>query len=826
MESKREVEHSRSWLVKRWSRFSFQVRPRFGGVRAFHFNRGYNLGDSNAIVHLAPVPGRSFLTTSVPAQQNYLQTNGASQAKPQTRYVAGPQKSLLYLLATRRSNAFATMFLFFFVLSIYGSTAQSLLQPVGQWREHLPYQNAIQVVTGNAQVYCATQYNVYSVDETNTITRYSKVTGLNDVGVSTIGWDEASKQLVIVYNNSNIDVLKDRIVRNIGDVQRSTVSGNKTINYVYCNGGRAYLCSGLGVIVASLDRYEILDTWQPGNIGNPVQVNGFVTFGQFHYAATNEGVKRAAVGAANLADYRNWLPLPNRNHGPAAMVCATATEAFVLQNDSIFTVGGSLVYADAQWPIISLSTAENKLLVCQRTVAGASRVLVLSTTGAIERVVQQSGIISLPRWATLQNNAVWVADFFGGLSKFNGGVNRFVPDGPPAVATGEMVVNNSTLYVAAGAVNEAWNYQFNRNGIYQFAQGDWTSTSPFNTPILDTVLDFITLTIDPRNNSLWAGSYGGGLVHFNEGNAITVYKQQTTLQPAIGDPTSYRVSGLAFDGDNNLWIANYGAAQNLQVRLANGQFKAFTIPFFHFENAISQVLVDDLNQVWMVSPRGNGLFVLNRGAAAENTNDDKWKYLRAGQGNGNLPDNTVYSMANDKDGFIWIGTARGIAVVQCPERLFEPGGCEAILPVAQQDRFAGFLFQNEEVRTIAVDPANRKWIGTRNGVWCISSSGDKVIYRFTENNSPLLSNDVKQIAIDRQSGEVYFSTFNGICSFRSTAAAPTETKQEVLVFPNPVPPGYNGSIVLRGAVNNAFFMALIRECFHSEHGTSALTNRI
>jgi hypothetical protein len=160
-------------------------------------------------------------------------------------------------------------------------------------------------------------------------------------------------------------------------------------------------------------------------------------------------------------------------------------------------------------------------------------------------------------------------------------------------------------------------------------------------------------------------------------------------------------------------------------------------------------------------------------------------------------------MANDKDGFIWIGTARGIAVVQCPERLFEPGGCEAILPVAQQDRFAGFLFQNEEVRTIAVDPANRKWIGTRNGVWCISSSGDKVIYRFTENNSPLLSNDVKQIAIDRQSGEVYFSTFNGICSFRSTAAAPTETKQEVLVFPNPVPPGYNGSIVLRGAVNNA-----------------------
>ena len=121
----------------------------------------------------------------------------------------------------------------------------------------------------------------------------------------------------------------------------------------------------------------------------------------------------------------------------------------------------------------------------------------------------------------------------------------------------------------------------------------------------------------------------------------------------------------------------------------------------------------------------------------------------------------------------------------------------------QQDRFAGYLFQDEEVHTIAVDGANRKWVGTKNGVWLISAEGDKIIYRFTVDNSPLLSNDVKRIAIDPQNGEVFIATANGICSFRSTATEGGETNSNVLVFPNPVPPNYNGTIAIKGLVDNA-----------------------
>ena len=104
---------------------------------------------------------------------------------------------------------------------------------------------------------------------------------------------------------------------------------------------------------------------------------------------------------------------------------------------------------------------------------------------------------------------------------------------------------------------------------------------------------------------------------------------------------------------------------------------------------------------------------------------------------------------------------------------------------------------------MAIDGANRKWIGTKNGVWLISPNGDKIIYRFTEENSPLLSNDIKQIAVDPTTGEVFMATFNGICSFRSSATEGGSFNDKILVFPNPVPPGYNGMIAIRGLVDNA-----------------------
>ena len=728
--------------------------------------------------------------------------------------------SFIYLLTCRHlllahRNRLLNKYIFistciytFSILPLF-TFSQSQLPPIGQWRDHLNYQHTHQVLLGD-KLYCATTTNLFSIASDNEIEQYSKVSGLNDLGVQCIGWDASSQQLIIAYTNSNIDILKGNSIKNIGDIKRSTVSGNKTINAIYCKEGFAYLSTSLGIIVVNLSKYEIKDTWLIGNNGTQIKINGFTGDGVSFYAATDEGLKRVPQNSPNISNYNNWQTLSGNNGlttGPVKNSLFANNKIIIEKNDTIFILNGnswSVIYSDKNWPINNTTVSDNKLVICQQSTNGNARVIVLNTGGIVEKIITQNNILSNPRSAIIENNAVWVADLVGGLAKFGSTTERYIPNGPPGVAEGDMQVKNTNIYAAAGSVNSDWKKQNNKNGLYSFIQNQWNYKGFYNSPVLDTVLDFISLAIDPSDASVWAGSYGGGLVNFKESQTPKIYKKSnSSLQPAIGDPTSYRVSGLAFDQNNNLWISNYGAIQNLQVRKSDSTWKSFTIPFAIQENAVGQLLVDDINQLWIVSPKGNGLFCFSYGQGIDNIQDDKWKFYRQGNGNGNLPSNTVLSILKDKNGFIWVGTDKGIGIIQCISEVFSAQSCEAILPIVQQDQFAGLLFRNEMVQCMAVDGANRKWIGTKNGVWLISPAGDKIIYRFTEENSPLLNNDIKRIAIDAATGEVFISTAQGICSFRSTATEGTTTFTDVLVFPNPVPPGYNGTIAIKGLVENA-----------------------
>lgn len=684
--------------------------------------------------------------------------------------------------------------------------SQNAAVPIGNWREHLPYQHCIQVVAAD-KIYAATDDAVFSV-AANEINRYTKITGLNDLGIASIAWDSSTEQLMIAYNNSNLDILKGSLVKNIGDIKRSSISGNKSIHQIFCNNGLAYLSSGLGIIIADLNKFEIKDTWYLGNNGSQISVNSFNKDAQFFYAATEEGLKKADQKSNFLSNPDSWQNLSGNaglSQGAVKNICNLNNKMVAQKNDSLFIQNNSnwsLLYFDANWPIIAIHSDGKELEITERKNDGNSRVIIIDEGGNIIQTITKPGIISFPKYAIKNGNDVWVADYYGGLINCNSNFEQYIPNGPLGKSSGEMIFHNDQLTIAAGSVNESWNYQYNRDGIFNYSKDIWSYQGYFNQPKLDSVFDFITVAADPDNSSIWAGSYGGGLVHFSDSNLIIYKQNNSTLQSAIGDPSSYRVSGLAFDQNKNLWISNYGASKNLQVRKNDGAWNAWQVPYNLNENALSQILIDDANQLFIISPKGNGIICYNPGNNIDAVNDDKWRQLLAGIGLGNLPSNNVLSMAKDKNGFIWVGTDKGIGVIQCSTEIFNGSGCEAILPIVQQDRFAGYLFHDESVQCIAVDGANRKWVGTKNGLWLISAEGDKIIYQFNTDNSPILSNDIKKIAIDPNTGEVFIATFNGICSFRSTATEGTETNQSVLVFPNPVPPGYNGTIAIRGIVNN------------------------
>lgn len=698
--------------------------------------------------------------------------------------------------------------LYYFLILLFNLLANGKLfaqkqpVPIGQWREHLNYQKAIQVIKGDL-IYAATNDAVFSIDANQEINRYHKVNGLSDVGIQQIGWDAQNSQLIIAYKNSNIDLLKGSITKNISDIQRSTISGNKTINGIYASNGTAYLSTGLGLVLVNLNKNEIRDTWIIGNAGRQIGINAFTENNQYYFAASDEGIKRIAKSGLDPANYQNWENITGPTNGAVSFIDFINNQLLITKNDSIYIQENNqwkLLFQEPGWKIIHTGISESRITICLRAATGNSKVIVLNPNGNIEKSISAPGIISFPSSALINNSLLWVADQFGGLSSFGNTTERYIPNGPMGVTNGEFAFYNQSLMQAVGSVNTAWNYQFNREGIVQFKDGIWSNIGALNTPLLDTVLDIIALTVDPLNGTQWAGSYGGGLLK-QSNNQFQIFKQQNSLlQAAIGDSGSYRVSGLALDSKRNLWISNYGAPQALKLKTVDDKWFGFTIPFSLTENAVAQIITDDFNQLWIQSPKGNGLIYYKYGNNIETTGDDQWKIFKQGVGNGNLPSNNVLSILRDKDNSIWVGTDDGIGIIYCSDNVL--GNCEATLPIIQQDQFAGFLFKGEQVQSMAIDGANQKWIGTQNGVWLISADAKQIIHHFTVNNSPLLSNDIKKIAVDPTTGEVYFATFNGLCSYRSTATEASEDKSNILVFPNPVPPQYNGQIAIRGLAEN------------------------
>ncbi|MFL5786528.1 MAG: two-component regulator propeller domain-containing protein [Flavisolibacter sp.] len=721
---------------------------------------------------------------------------------------------------------------FILLILTLNSNAQNPFPPVGLWRELLSYLSAADVTGNDKKIYCATPYSLFTFDLTSKeINRISKVSGLSETGVSTINYNPYINNLLIAYANSNIDILDQAGIHNIPELKRLSVSGNKTIYNIYPDNTFYYLATGLGIILVDGVKMEIKDSWFIGQGGNYVKTNGVTKVGNILYAATEEGLKKIdlANDPANADNWQTVGPSSGLNSLSCRMVINLNNKALALENDSVFIENGSnwnLFFSNG-WPIVSINASENKLIICERTQAGDSKVIILKDNGDIIQTIQQPSIISYPNKGISKNNDYWIADLYGGLSHWSGNnYEQYKLNSPEDVATGEMTVYNNSFYATAGSVNDSWNYQYNRNGLYKFSNGVWTNYNQFHFNGLDSMMDFISVAVDPRDETPWAGSFGGGLLHIKKNDQLEIFKQQSPIEQAIGDPGSYRVSGLTFDQNNNLWVANFGADHEIHVLKNDNTWQSFVIPFFIVSNSVSQIIIDDLDQKWIVSPN-NGLIVFNHGQSIDDKSDDKWKLYASGINNGNLPSSDVLSITKDKNGFIWVGTSDGIGVIQCPESSLTTG-CNAIWPVTQETSFANYLFKGQAVRSMAVDGENRKWVATSNGAWLISAEGDKVIEHFTEDNSALLSSDIKKITINGFTGEVFFATSKGICSYRSTATEASETNGHVLVFPNPVPADFTGSIAIRGLPENSYFKIIEtngRLVYQStSHGGQAIWN--
>ena len=661
--------------------------------------------------------------------------------------------------------------------------------PIGSWRAHHSYAGTLQVVKGD-KIYTATPEAIFSTNNTGQFEYYNKLTGLSDASIATIQWDSETEQLVVAYTNNNIDVIKGGLVKNIYDLVRT--SRIQKINSIYCEKGMAYVSTNLGVVVIDLFKYEIKESWILGSSGNTLEVFSLTKGTGNWYAATQNGIYTTAVSNTNIADAKSWTVFYNAaNNLPIKKISSTPTGLIIEKNDSLLLIqpaATTTLFYKASEQIKAWQFTEQKITITttdkQTSKARAHQFTIGNATGLI---FEKPDTFINPNDCIFSNGIIWISDQVTGLIQLDLSTSSFVkmiPGGPGGQITTALLASSAGV-LAASNTKKGW--AILENGKWQAQKG------------LDSVTGVQSIAINHLDNSIWLTTSELGVAKW-QNNKVQLFNPRNSSLMATANNSCF-TSGVVADSKGNSWVSNTGTTKSIHVYQPDGKWTGFTNPFGMTDAGTLEI--DDIGQIWGTTKNANGLFVYNPGSSLTSSTDDRWKQYKAGTGIGNLPSNQVNCAAKDKNGFIWVGTDRGIGIIQCVENIFTAAGCDALLPVVQQDRFAGLLFKDENVQTIAVDGADRKWVGTQNGVWLISATGEKVIYRFSTNNSPLLGNDISKISIDPLTGEVFIATNNGLCSFRSTATEAVTAQQKVLVFPNPVPPGYSGSIAIRGLTNNA-----------------------
>lgn len=705
-------------------------------------------------------------------------------------------------------------FILIFFVALHIASAQST--GPGSWRAHLPFRSAIAVAEAGSRIYCASRYSLFYYDrEDLSINRLSKVNGLSDVDIATIRFSPEYNTLLVAYSNANIDLITSDGIVNISDIKRKNIFGKKTINAVLFLGRYAYLSCGFGIVVLDMDRHEIFDTYYIGPQGTSLEVNELAWDGTAFHAATAAGIYRAEAANTNLANYEAWqkdtlLAAPNGNYSHICLFHDKLITSLALNGYANDTL---LVYDGIAWSKLRPgSTDDYKALVPDDShllIAGNGNLEVFNDTlQSIWNVYDYNPGIPAPMDAFEDDEGnFWIADNHAGLVKNHGWNTSYIlPNGPASNSVFSMRADGSTLYVAPGSLSSSQGNTYNAVGPYTCINNTWYNLKDMN-PALDSLWDILYTAVDPNDaQRVFYSTWGHGIVEFRNGMLFQDYSYANSgLEKPFQFYNWVGVAGIDFDEYGNLWVVNSECNNLIKVLKKDGTWQSYTVSSVMSQPKATRLIIDANHQKWIVLYGASGIIVFNDNNTLDDKSDDHIKRLTSNLGNGNLPSNTVYALAEDLDGEIWVGTDKGLAVFYNPGAIFSGSGFDAQVITIEQDSTAQHLLEFETVTDIEVDGANKKWVGTQNaGVFLFSDDGQEEIHHFTAENSPLLSNTIVDIAIDGNSGEVFFGTDKGICSYMGYATTGKPGFEGVYAYPNPVEPGFNGAIGIRGLTRDAW----------------------
>lgn len=701
--------------------------------------------------------------------------------------------------------------LFFLLLTIWNITGQSNLT-LGQWKSHLSYRSGVRITQSPEVIIYAAQRGLFTIDKNDLSVRFiSKEDGLSDVRISKLFYDAFNHQTVIVYEDSNIDFFTKTDVINIPFIQNNTsILGSKDIRdfHVYKK-DFALWATDFGIIGFNPENYEFIFT-----TFTPFGVKATCTAGDYHYAATEKGLYRIEIQNPNLSDFGKWqvvganFGLPENTEikdlevVDNTLYLLTLNQLYRLGSDGRFT--GIFKPESAEEDIQFLS-ASGKYLVIGIVKDTESKVMLIDPSG--EMLQNYYGCVQEIQDAVMdENGRIWFADLqipVKYLDNIHSDKCKTLEFSSPYSNEASWIkFKNDKAYVPSNGVTEDFQYTYTLNGYYTLQNNTWTNYSPYTFPGLNQYgfNHLVVLAPHPRNNEVYLGSFFNGLIRYNEDTGEIQHwnKDNSILQKTIGDETRTRIAGLAFDNKENLWISNFGAEKPIAVLTKDNQWYNFNVPG---STNLHEITIDNKGNKWIpVYGPGNGIVVYNEGADITSKGDDKVRNIN--KSNSEIEGNKVNCAAMDLDGAVWVGTDQGPVIFDCGDPFNE--NCRGTTRKVIVDDIPAPLLRYEDVISIAIDGANRKWLGTRNGIFVQSPDGVSQIAKYDSKNSPLLNNRVDRLSYNPATGEMFIVTPGGIQSVKTPTLGGGNTfKSNVYAYPNPVRPEYQGDIAIKGLVRDA-----------------------
>ena len=655
---------------------------------------------------------------------------------------------------------------------------------IGSWKNYLSYNSAAHIAEANNKIYCVASGGLFYINKDDyTINRMSKINGLSDLEVKYVAFAKDVNVTIVVYENCNIDLIKNEQVINVSDIKRKEIAGLKEIYNIAVKENILYLSCSFGMVLIDLDREEIKDTYNIGNNSGMFEVRGCAFLGDSIIAATSSGVFYADINSMSLSDFNSWNVFPGFSS-------SVNYDNIICANENI--------YVDTTVDIKSISY-NNKLIK-----TFVDKIEIISENNVATEITNP--LFSNVMFAINDNeNTIWVADSINGILRFKNDiyVESFVPEGPKRNEVYSLVFTGGKLYQCHGG-----HANFGANALIDDGvsiKDNYDSWINYDRYKLGNARDILEVGI-------WGGteyyaSWYHGISEMKNGELVVKHGYANTN--GVLDTTYYsnnriRISDIKFDKNGNLWAISSEVNHPLVVKTLDNQWHSYSMNQNQVDLFFDDLLIDQSGNKWGVIARGGGVFVYNDNNTLANNEDDQYKILNTNVGSGNLPSMQTYSIAEDLEGAIWVGTDKGVAVFYSPGLVFSDFNYDAQQILITEGNYGQYLLSEERVKCITVDGANRKWVGTeKSGVFLLSKDGQEEILHFTKNNSPLFSNNIVDIVINPNNGEVFIATEKGLISYRSDATEGSSKQGSTKVFPNPVREDYSGPIAISGLVTDA-----------------------